>query len=82
MIKIYKDEKNHITIVFSGKNIPTAATLVHDKGSNRGRNIFGNEIHRYTYHVADAYGDSGHFNSTNDFPIKGKRYKLIRSKQK
>ena len=85
MIKIYKDKEGHLTIIFSGKNQPTSVTLVRDKGKNPGTNLFGGKVSRYTYHVADAYGDSGHSASTDTFDVRGegvKRYKLVRSKQK
>ena len=85
MIKIYKGKDGHLTIIFSGENQPTSATLVHDRGINAGTNIFGGKIARYTYHVANAHGDSGHSTTTDKFDVideGAKRYKLVRSKQK
>lgn len=82
--QVYVDKNNNVTVVF-GKEYESKqcnVTVVHDRGvAIKGkRNFWGNILTRYVYHCANAYGDSGHSSTSNDFKElkEQKRYTLRR----
>ncbi len=82
-MRIYKDKEGQLTIVWGPKEEPQPVTLVHDRGKNPGRNMWGNILARYVYHSASVFGSSGHYTATNHYGLKGKMgkpYKLVRAK--
>ena len=82
--KVYIDKNKNVTVVF-GKDFESKecnVTVVHDRGIaiKNEKNIWGDELTRYVYHCANAYGDSGYSSTTNDFSElkEQKRYTLRR----
>jgi len=82
--KVYIDKDGSITIVFPKgvKRGDCSVTLVHDRGVEFSKkyNIFNEKLPRFVYHIANAYGDSGHcsYDSTYAKDFLGTEYKLIK----
>lgn len=83
--QVYVDKNNNVTVVFDKeyKSNQCNVTVVHDRGiKTKGiKNVGGDFLTRYIYHCANAYGDSGHASSTNDFKeLKDQKKYFLRRK--
>jgi hypothetical protein len=83
--QVYVDKDNNVTVVF-GKEYESKqcnVIVVHNRGiKTKGiRNFWGTVLTRYVFHCANAYGDSGHASSTNDFKeLKDQKKYFLRRK--